>query len=118
MIENHMVLNTPDAPWNQPDADDDELLVEDEIDARSTLEALAEDIDQLAATAADAAVCRETETLLQLAWWFTEDAMRDGLGSCGHNPRWNAVHGAPSSCPTCMLYEKLAPLARRIKAAL
>lgn len=50
------------------------------------LEQLNDDIDQLSATARDCdSLAPEVKTLLDMAWYFAEKAMREtGRGSCGH----------------------------------
>lgn len=74
------------------------------------LEVLNEDIDQLASTAKDCGtLCPEAETLLSLAWWFTEVAYREVSGHCSN-------HSRTGHCMCCNHFKKLTPLAQSIKA--
>ena len=97
-------LAAPDEPLDQLVAD---------IQNRPGLERLNEDIDQLAAVAGD--LCSEAKTLLDLAWWFTEEDLRRGLGSCGHNPRAREGHGY---CTCCAHFDELRAKAEHIRRLL
>lgn len=99
---------------------------DEEPDERAGIESLNEEIDQLSATARDLETLpAAVQELLDLAWWFTEDYLRSGLGSCGHNPRskdtnqlWDAATKTYSPCECCKRYEELTAKALRIKQSL
>lgn len=74
-----------------------------------SLRDLNNDIDQAASMPRDiAAICPEAKTLLELAWWFTESAIREATGQCS----FHALGG----CPCCKHFERLTPRANGIKA--
>lgn len=76
---------------------------------RPALEALNEALDELSSEAIE--VCGEAKTLLDLAWWFTEDQLRDqGPGSCGHKR-------APKDkyCACCAHYDELKARAQHAR---
>lgn len=93
------------------------------IAERETIESLNEQIDELAGTAAECETLPSAvKTLLDLAWWFTEDRLREGLGSCGHNPR--AREGDKRRgievpyCACCAHYDELRAKAENIRGRL
>jgi hypothetical protein len=88
------------------DASERDMLAEFAV-----LEQLNEDIDQAAAVARDCdSLCPEAKTLLDLAWWFTEDAIREATGACSAHYK--------GYCACCHHYNELKARASRIKGVL
>jgi hypothetical protein len=63
-------------------------------------------IDQLASTAGD--ICTPAKTFLDLAWWHTENAIRQVTGKCSIACK----HG--KFCACCHHYNELKPIAERL----
>jgi hypothetical protein len=60
------------------DAGEEEMRAE-----LKALRRLNEDVDQASAVARDCdTLCPEAQALLDLVWWFTEEAIREGTGTC------------------------------------
>ncbi len=76
------------------------------------LDRLNNDIDQLASTAIDLREqCPEAKTLLDLAWWFTEQAIRRLTGRC--SMRCTAGK-AGAFCACCNHFEELKGKAAQV----
>jgi hypothetical protein len=99
-------------PYRVSDPDEDGW----KADARAELKALkqlTEDVDEAAALARDCdTLCPEAKTLLDLAWWFTEKALRDAHGHCSAGCPPGAL------CDTCRQFDKLKQHASSIKGRL
>jgi hypothetical protein len=89
-------------------------------DMRTELKALAklnEDIDQLSSDARDCTTLAwEVAAALNLAWYFTEAALRDpsvNRSSCGH-----LKTPATGFCPCCHHFEELRSKGERVRGLL
>ena len=71
------------------------------------LDALNSLIDELASTAGD--ICTPAKRFLDLAWWHTENAIRQLTGTCSM-----ACKGG-RFCACCHHYHELKPLAERMR---
>jgi hypothetical protein len=74
------------------------------IDALNSL------IDELASTAGD--ICTPAKTFLDLAWWHTENAIRQVTGQCSMTCKRRRF------CACCHHYNELKPLAGRMARSL
>ena len=87
-------------------------------DARAelqTLEQLNEDVDELSSTARGCdTLCPDARTLLDLAWWFTEDAIRETTGTC--SSRCSGKKGQWCAC--CYHYDELKAKAHSMRRRL
>lgn len=87
-----------------------------ESDAVAELKVIAklnEDIDQLASDARDCRdLCPQAATLLDLAWFFTEEALREAYGRC------TAGCDGKSHCMCCNHYKALKPKAEALRGRL
>ncbi len=69
---------------------------------------LNDDIDQLSSEACDCAtLAPEVKTMLDIAWYFTEKAMRDVTGRC-------TTHSAKGWCACCAHFDELKTKAESI----
>ena len=97
----------------------------EEPDERQALDSLSSQLDELSSTAQDTKdFCPEAVTLLDLAWWFAEDALADVEGfhegqlSCGHKrPKLGAGPRKPYCC-NCNHFSELRARAQSIKGRL
>ena len=123
-LENHMVLNSKDAPWNQPDATEAEAAALNEQEELATLQGLSDSIDELSSTARDCAtVGPDVARALDVAWYFAEDALRDDgrEGSCGHRLAIRDLQRTDvkrSYCACCAHYLELHARGERVRGAL
>ena len=79
----------------------------------AVVEQINEDVDQLAAIARNCdTLCPEAKALLDLAWWFTEDAIRTATAACSIGCK------AGTFCQCCHHYNELKGRASRIKTVL
>jgi hypothetical protein len=90
------------------DAGEDEMRAD-----RKALERLNEDVDELSSDARDCdSLCPEAKMVLDLAWWFTEEAIRGATGAC------SVACTAGKFCACCHRYNELKPLAERMVRSL
>jgi len=76
------------------------------------LDELSDNIDQLAADARDCdTLCPKAKILLDLAWYWTEKALREANGHC-------SAHGTGGYCACCAHFNELQHKAERIGRAL
>lgn len=79
----------------------------------AVLETLNDEVDQLSATARDCdTICPEAKSLLDLAWYFTEKAMREAHGCC------SAGCNGKGYCACCRHFEELHAKASRLNGIL
>ena len=71
------------------------------------LDALNSLIDELASTAGD--ICTPAKRFLDLAWWHTENAIRQLTGTC------SVACKRGRFCACCHHYHELKPLAERMR---
>jgi len=92
--------------YSVTDAGEDEMRSE-----LKALEQLNEDLDQASSLARDCGtLCPEAEKLVDLAWWFTENAIRETTGAC------SAHSGA--GCQCCAHFSELKQRASSIQGRL
>ena len=88
-----------------------------EADMRHELKALdelSENIDQLASDARDCdTLAPEVKTLLEIAWYFAEKALREANGHCSA-----ACSDESPYCATCAHFNRLRNKAERIGRSL
>ena len=90
------------------DAGEDEMRTE-----LKAVEKLNEDVDELFSDARDCdSLCPEAKTLLDLAWWFTGQAIRGATGAC------SVACTAGKFCACCHHYNELKPRAGRMARSL
>jgi len=74
------------------------------------VEKLNEDVDQLASDARDCSdLCPEAMRMLDLAWFFTEEAIRETTGRC------SAGCNGKSFCSCCHHFNELKGAAARVR---
>jgi hypothetical protein len=71
---------------------------------------LGDAIDQLVSTAME--ICQPAERFLALAWWHTENAIRQVTGKCSMACKRGGF------CACCHHYRELNPLAERMRRSL
>ena len=90
------------------DAGEDEMRTE-----LKALEKLNEDVDELSSDARDCdSLCPEAKMLLDLAWWYTENAIRQLTGTCSMACKRGQF------CACCHHYNELKPRAGRMARSL
>ena len=110
MLENHMVIDGPDAPWNDPGETEAEEKARNAYESRlESLTQLQDAIDQQQAAASDLNL-EDVEAALELAYYRVEAEIRALTGACCSIVQ---QHRKGKTCHRCSRYQQVS--ARRIR---